>query len=313
MAADSLLSIRVFSRIVELQSLAAAARSLGMSPAMVSKHLMQLERRLRTRLLNRSSRHLSLTEAGLAYHSRAMPLLEELDKVEAHIQHAAATPRGTLRITAPVWFANQGFAALLAEYRARFPEVSLDLDLSGRIVNLVEEGFDLALRAARVPGESLIARKIGTVRFQFVAAPQLLQRSGTPRTLTELARLPFLLYTFVTESEFRVQGPHGHESVRLESSFRSTSDSMLHLAAIQGMGYALLPDRLVAGDVAAGRLVALLPDYPMPEIPLLGVYSDRKYLSSKVRTFLDFLAEADRVHVRGDDSARRPAPAGSAR
>jgi DNA-binding transcriptional LysR family regulator len=297
MASDTLLGIRVFCRIVELKGFAAAARSLDLSPAMVSKHLMQLERRLGTRLLHRSSRHLSLTESGAAYHSQALPLLEELDKIEAQIQHATDIPRGTLRITAPVWFANPAFTALLARYRARHPDVSLDLDLSGRIVNLVEEGFDLALRAARTPGDSLVARTLGTVRFSFVAAPALLRASGTPRTLTELARLPFLLYTLVTESEFAVQGPHGREVVTFTSNFRSTSDSMLHLAALQGMGYALLPDRLIATDLAAGRLISLLPDYPMPGIPLLGIYPNRKYLSSKVRSFLDFMAAAESSYV----------------
>jgi DNA-binding transcriptional LysR family regulator len=294
MASDSLLGIRVFCRIVELKGFAAAARSLDLSPAMVSKHLMQLERRLGTRLLHRSSRHLSLTEIGAAYHSQALPLLEQLDTVEAQIQHATDTPRGTLRVTAPVWCANPAFANLLAGYRARHPEVSLDLDLSGRIVNLVEEGFDLALRAARAPGENLVARTLGTVKFSFVAAPRLLRTTGTPLTLTELARLPFLLYTLVTESGFSVDGPHGLEVVSFTSNFRSTSDSLLHLAALQGMGYALLPDRLIAADLAAGRLVLLLPDYPTPEIPLLGIYPHRKYLSSKVRSFLDFMIEADR-------------------
>jgi len=292
MASDSLLGIRVFCRIVELKGFAAAARNLDLSPAMVSKHLMQLERRLGTRLLHRSSRYLSLTEAGAAYHSKAVLLLEELDKLEAQIRQATDTPRGMLRVTAPVWFANPSFTRLLAGYRARYPDVSLDLDLSGRIVNLVEEGFDLALRAARTPGESLVARTLGTVRFSFVAAPRLLRTAGTPQTLTELARLPFLLYALVLESEFSVHGPHGQETVSFQSSFRSTSDSLLHLAALEGMGYALLPDRLIAGDLAAGRLVSLLPDYPMPEIPLLGIYPNRKYLSSKVRSFLDFMLEA---------------------
>jgi len=302
MAADTLMGIRVFCRVVELKSFAGAARRLDMSPAMVSKHVTQLEQRLRCRMLNRSSRHLSLTEAGAEYHAKALPLIEELDEIETSVSGTTLNPRGTLRITAPVWFANPGFINFLELYQKKYPQVRLDLDLSGRVVNLAEEGFDLALRVTTFRADAWIARPLGTVKFLFVAAPEYLERTGTPRTLVELATRPMLFYSLAQIREVTVNGPYGEESVTLTSGFQSSNESLLHLAALQGMGYALLPDRLVGGDIDSGRLVVLLPDYPARVIPLLGVYPNRKYLSSKVRTFLEFMLEAEAA--KGYASAR---------
>jgi DNA-binding transcriptional LysR family regulator len=292
MAADTLTGIRVFCRVVELKSFAAAARQLGLSAAMVSKHVMQLERRLGNRLLNRSSRHLSLTEAGAAYHARTLPLLEELDHIESTLSQSAQQPRGTLRITAPAWFANPQFTTILSRYQRRHPHVSLDLDLAGRMVNLIEEGFDLALRVTRTPGEALISRPLCSVSFRFVATPEYLRDVGTPRTLRDLARLPFLYYSLAPLTDLTTQGPHGEESVRLNSRFKCTNESLLHLAALHGMGIALLPDMLIEADLKAGRLQVLLPDYPVPSVPLLGIYPNRRHLSLKVRSFLDFMVDA---------------------
>jgi DNA-binding transcriptional LysR family regulator len=291
MAADTLTGIRVFCRVVELKSFVGAARRLDISPAMVSKHVTQLEKRLGTRLLNRSSRHLSLTEAGAEYHTKTLPLIEELDEIEASVSATTMSPRGTLRITAPVWFANAAFTGLLVRYQQKYPQVRLDLDLSGRVVNLAEEGFDLGLRVTTFRADHWIARPLGFVKFLFVASPAYVDRIGTPRTLTELATRPMLSYSLAPLGEVTVNGPQGEELVAFTSGLQSSNESLLHLAALQGMGYALLPDPLVAGDIAAGRLVVLLPDYPERRLPLLGVYPNRKYLPSKVRTFLEFLVE----------------------
>ena len=303
MAADTLTGIRVFCQVVEQKSFTAAARQLDISPGMASKHVTQLEKRLRVRLLNRTSRHVTLTEAGNEYHAKVALLVEEFDEIEAGISGETQSPRGTLRITAPVWFANPAFVRLLAHYQQKYPDVRLDLDLSGRVVNLTEEGFDLALRVARFPGDNWIARPLGSVKFQFVAAPAYLSEAGTPRTLTELAQRPMLHYPLAPIRDVSVTGPHGAESVTLSSAFQSTNESLLHLAALQGMGYALLPDQLVSEDIAAGRLVELLSDYPERRIPLLGIYPNRNFLASKVRTFLDFLADVDAGRI---DSPKVP-------
>ena len=293
MAADTLTGIRVFCQVVEQKSFSAAARQLNLSTGMASKHVKQLERRLRARLLNRSSRQVSLTEAGALYHAKVAPLLEEFDGIEAGVSRETQSPRGTLRLTAPVWFSNPGFAQLLARYQQRYPDVRLDIDLSGRVINLSEEGFDLALRVARFPGDNWIARPLGSVKFQFVAAPAYLAKAGTPRTLTELAAQSMLYYPLAPTRDISVDGPHGTERVTLTSTFQSTNESLLHLAALEGMGYALLPDPLVSADIDAGRLVVLLNDYPERRLPLLGIYPNRHYLAARVRTFLDFLVAAE--------------------
>ena len=162
---DTLRSMRVFRAVVELDSFVRASERLGLSPAMVSKHVMHLERHLDARLLNRSSRHLSLTEIGKVYFEQCREMLDNLDEVEATVGRTTVVPRGMLRLSAPVWFANPIFTRTLAAYRERFPEVTFDIDLSGRVVNLVEEGFDLALRVSQAPSPALIARPVGKVVF----------------------------------------------------------------------------------------------------------------------------------------------------
>jgi DNA-binding transcriptional LysR family regulator len=194
---DSLVSIRVFCLVAELKSFATAAQRLRISPAMASKHVMQLEKRLGTRLLNRTSRRVSLSESGTLYFEQARQMLDSLDEVEAAVSKATVVPRGTLRLTAPVWMANPMFAGVLADYQARYPEVSLDIDLSGRLVNLVEEGFDLALRATGELDEALIARPITSVPFYMVAALVFLKRAGHPETLADLSGTPLLEYAQV--------------------------------------------------------------------------------------------------------------------
>ena len=177
---DTLTSLRVFCRVAELRNFTAAAERLRLSPAMASKHVMHLEQRLATRLLNRTSRSVSLTEAGALYLERARQALDALDEAEAAIGSTVVNPRGTLRLSAPIWAASQPFVALLADYRTRYPEVRIDIDLSGRMVNLVEEGFDVALRASASLDPGLIARKLASVPFLLVASPAYLDRTGRP-------------------------------------------------------------------------------------------------------------------------------------
>jgi DNA-binding transcriptional LysR family regulator len=296
---DTLTSMKVFRLAVELKSFAAASRRLDISPAMASKHVMYLEKRLGTLLLNRTSRHLSLTEAGAIYFEHARQMLDELEAVESAVSKATIAPRGTLKLSVPVWLATPGFVGALNAYRARFPDVRLDVDLSGRFVNLVEEGFDLALRATRplALGQTLIARPIGPVKFHVVASPAYLSRRGRPLRLGELAEHDVLGYSLLPNANtIDATGPDGLESVKFEPVLQTNNESLLHLAALDGMGIALLPNCLVARDLAAGALVCVLETYQLFETQLYGVYQSRKYLSSKVRTFLDFIAQDTRWH-----------------
>ena len=293
---DTLLSMTVFRSVAELKSFAAAAERLNLSPAMVSKHVMHLERRLSTRLLNRTTRHVSLTEGGALYFDQASKMLDDLNEVEAAVSKAAVTPRGTLKLSAPVWMANPRFVRLLAEYRARYPEVRFDIDLSDRMVHLVNEGFDLALRVARNPDEGLIARRLAETTFHLVAAPSYLERAGRPKSVADLNGHAFLAYSLLSlevGAPIAIMG--GAAAIQFVPVLRSGNETLLHHAALDGMGLTFLPQWLAEPDLAAGRLELVLPEEVTFKMPLLGVYPSRKYLSAKVRTFLDFMAEDQRL------------------
>ncbi|HEX2526630.1 MAG TPA: LysR family transcriptional regulator [Geminicoccus sp.] len=290
------MSLRVFRTVAELRSFTAAAKRLGLSPAMVSKHVMHLERRLATRLLNRTSRHVSLTEAGLLYLDQARQMLDGLDEVEAAVSRTTVTPRGTLRLSAPVWIADPVFAGLLADYRARYPEVRLDVDLSGRMVNLVEEGIDLALRATASPDPGLIARRLADITFRLVAAPSHLDRTGRPKAVADLDGRALLSNSLHwPDGSVTLDGLDGHRTVRFDPVLLSVNETLLHLAALEGMGLAFLPEWMIRQDLAEGRLESVLHGALALHGCLFGVYSSRKYLSAKVRTFLDFLAHDHRL------------------
>lgn len=293
---DTLTSMRVFRQVVELGSFVAAAQRLQMSTAMTSKHVMHLERRLHARLLNRSSRHLSLTEAGTVYFDQCRDMLDSLDEVESTLGRAAVVARGVLKISAPAWFANRTFTRLLAAYQQQYPEVQLDIDLSGRVVNLVEEGFDLALRVTQAPAQTLIARPICAVKFHLVAAPSYLQNKTVPTQAAELSQHSMISYSLTAVSDaITLDGPNGRETVKLRSVLKANNESLMRHAALAGMGLAFLPAWLVDEDVEAGYLQKLLPDWGMPTGKLYAVYASRRYLSSKVRTFLDFISEDGRL------------------
>lgn len=290
---DTLLSLRVFCTVAELKSFTAAATRLGLSPAMASKHLAHLEGRLGTRLLNRTSRSVSLTEVGALYFNQVRQALDGLDEAEAAIGNVTVSPRGTLKLSAPMWMANPLIARLLADYHKRYPEVSLDMDFSGRIVGLVDEGFDLALRAtARDKLDAgLVARPLMDVPFQLVGAPAYLARTGRPSSLGDLNGHALLLYGGMGASgNLTLRGRDGEQTVKFRVVIRSENEIMLHLAALEGLGLVFLPTWMTQSDVARGGLEEVLPEEVRFSVPLHAVYPSRKYLSAKVRTFIDFLA-----------------------
>ncbi|MBS7538876.1 LysR family transcriptional regulator [Ancylobacter lacus] len=291
---DTLLSLRVFAAVAEARSFVAVAERLGLSAAMTSKHVQHLEARLGARLLNRSSRKVSLTEAGAIYLDRVRPLLEGLDEAGARISQTALAPHGSLKVSLPVWMANPAFARMLATYRQRCPEVTLDIDLSGEHVNLVEDGYDLALRVSLALQEGLVARRLAEIAFYMVAAPALLDRIGRPASLRDLNGAPFLAYTPVTTTgRLRLGSGPGATEIRLRPVLRSANEALLHLAAIEGMGLLIIPQPVVQRDLDTGVLERLLPDQPAITAPLSAIYPDRSFLPAKTRSFLDFLAGPD--------------------
>jgi DNA-binding transcriptional LysR family regulator len=302
MIMDTLISLRVFCMVAELKSFTAAAARLGLSPAMASKHLAHLETRLGTRLLNRTSRRVSLTEVGALYVNQARQALDGLDEVEAAIGNVAVSPRGTLKLSAPMWMANPLVARLIAEYHRRYPDVCLDVDFSGRLVGLVDEGFDLALRATARdkldPG--LIARPLMDVPFQLVGAPAYLTRTGRPASASDLNGHALLLYGGMGASgSLTLPGRAGEAAVKFRVVMRSENEIMLHLAALEGLGLVFLPTWMSQPDILDGRLEVVLPEEVTFSVPLHAVYPSRKYLSAKVRTFIDFLASQKELFSAG--------------
>jgi DNA-binding transcriptional LysR family regulator len=258
---------------------------------MVSKHVMHLESRLGARLLNRNSRHLSVTEAGQVYLERCRAMLEELDEVEEPVSRATVTPRGTIRFTAPMWLATDYFTRLLREFRDLHPDVSFDIDISGRFVDIVEEGFDLALRASRTLHPNLIARPLMTIPFYIVASPGYLARFGRPDHGKDLEQHHILGYSLIRSDVFTLTGPECEIKIQVKPILESNNESLLLSAAINDMGISVLPGGLVERELKQGSLEQILPDYTPLNSQLYAVYTSRRYLSAKVRTFIDFLSD----------------------
>jgi DNA-binding transcriptional LysR family regulator len=298
---DTLMSMKVLRQVVESGSFVAAAERLNLSTAMTSKHVMHLERNLGARLLNRTSRHLSLTEVGTIYYEQCREMLDNLEIVEAAVRRSAVVARGLLKISAPVWFANPLFTKALAEYRSRYPDVLLDLNLNDRMVDLVEEGFDLALRVTQDEHySSLLTRRICPIQLMLVGSPDYLRRNGYPKTPNELSKhLSISYYYSQFADEMFFEGPKGRETVKLAVSICSNNTSMLYQATLASMGLAVLPEWLIEDDLTSQRLEVLKLDYTLSTTSLYAVYTSRQYLSPKIRTFVDFLVEYFSVSVPG--------------
>ena len=307
-AMDTLTSLRVFRQVVESGSFTAAAARLDISLAMASKHVAHLERELHSRLLNRSSRHVSLTDAGTRYYAHCRDALDVLDGAAADLSRDHQAPHGLLRITAPVWSATPAFATLLAEYRSRHPQVTLDVSLSNDKVDLAAGRFDLALRVTPEPAPSLIVRPVCRIPFWSVASPGCLARFASaqglrlprPQTIEEAAGLPAILPSYLpqlTTLPLTDDAP----GLRVDIVMRSDNTMLACEAARAGLAATLLPEWLIRDDLAAGRLVPVLPGLAPRPIPLYAAYTSRRYLTPKVRRFIDLLLER-----LGDDPQEIP-------
>lgn len=288
---DRLAAMQAFVKVVETGSFTCAAEALGISRTMATVHVARLEDHLAVRLLHRTTRRLGLTEAGTAYYERCAALIAEIDGLEGSLAAMAEKPAGMLKISAPVSFGVLHLGAALAEFVERHPAMRLDVNLNDRTVDLVEEGYDLAVRIARLADSSLVARRIATATLRVCAAPAYVKRHGAPKTPAELASRQCLGYAYAgTGDKWSFDGPRGLIEVRVRTETRANSGELLRELAVHGQGIALLPSFIVAGDLKAGRLVTLLPRYDAGQLGIFAVYPSRKYLSAKVRALVDFLA-----------------------
>ena len=280
---DTILSMRVFRQVVESGGFTAASVALEMSVAMVSKHIKHLEEHLSTRLLNRTSRKVSLNTPGAAYYERCCEILNQIDDAEALLKTELKSPKGVLRITAPTWFSNRFFARILSEYSQRCPEVLLDVSLSDATVDLVEEGLDLALRGtlneqadAKLPFEV-----ITKMEFVIVASPQYLERCGRPESWDDLARHHVLTYSYAPSNLFPQSG----------RNWRLNSTALIGELAAQGVGIAVLPKFLIEEESYQSQLEIILGNLDFPNPTLYAVTHQRRHQSARIRSFVEFLRE----------------------
>jgi DNA-binding transcriptional LysR family regulator len=296
---DRLTSLTVFGRVVECGGFSAAARRLGMSATMVSNHIQSLEDRLGVRLLNRTTRRVSLTDIGRAYYERVGRILADLEEADRIAGALHSTPRGPLRLYTSTHIVRF-LAPVVAEFQALYPAVSIDHTIGERMVDLVEEGFDLAVRAVPPPDSSLVVRQLAPWRNILCCAPAYLDTHPAPLRPSDLAHhncLRYAFYPFGEEWHFE-DGAGRTVAVRVAGNVVSNSGEMLRMLAIAGSGILLAPSFLVAGDIADGTLVRLIPDHQAVEFAINAIYPHRHHLSTKVRRFIDLLADRFADHRR---------------
>jgi DNA-binding transcriptional LysR family regulator len=288
---DRMASMAAFTKVVGAGSFSAAAREMQVSQALVTKQIQELENWLGARLLNRTTRRLSLTEVGTAFYERAARILEAVEEAKGAAGALQTVPRGRLRINAPISFGVLHLAPAVTEFLQRFPDVSVELLMNDRLVDLLEGEFDVGVRIGRLRDSSLIARKIAPIRLAVCAAPDYLARRGVPKAPEDLAKHDCLEYTyFESRGEWRLLNPEGDEIVvPVSGRYLANNADVLRITAIAGGGIILCPTFIVGEDLRSGRLVRLLPDYPPPEQALHALYPPGRHLSAKVRSFVDFL------------------------
>ena len=289
---DRLYAMRVFTRAVELGSFSAAATELDISPQFAGKQIQALETGLGIKLLNRTTRRQSLTESGQLFYERAKNILAEMEAAEALMAESRATPRGKLRISAPITFGSHALAPLLPRYLKEHPQVTIDLSLSNRTVDLLDEGFDVVFRTGQLPDSGLQARALAPLQLVLCASPAYIQRSPPLTRPQDLKQHECLIFTHTSmRTEWQFEGPGGRISVAITGRFSTDSGEALKAAAIAGHGILLQPSALIADDLAAGRLQRLLPDHVSPARELHMLFAPDRRMTPKLRSFLDFALE----------------------
>ncbi|HXY21269.1 MAG TPA: LysR family transcriptional regulator [Burkholderiaceae bacterium] len=292
MALDVLTAMRVFTTVADVGSFARAAERLSFSRAMATRYVAQLEAHLGVRLLNRTTRRLSLTQAGNELQQRATHVLALVEEAERAAAQQASEPRGTLRINTSVIFGHHHLGEAIRSFLQRYPKMVVDLTLNDRVVDLVDEGYDLAVRIARTVDPGLVARPIARARTVACASPAYLQQHGTPRTPADLARHNCLTYTYTglpNEWHFRRNGRE--QRVAVSGNLRANNGDIICEVATRGLGVILQPTFLVYKALRSGQLVRILKNWQSDELNIYAVYPNRQFLAPKVRSFIDFLLE----------------------
>jgi DNA-binding transcriptional LysR family regulator len=286
---DRMTSISTFVKIAEAGGFAAAARKLGVSPSTVTTQIQDLEDRLGVRLLNRSTRKVSLTEIGRAYYERCMHILADMDEADSAVQAMHAKPSGTLHLN--VSLAIPFFVApVITEFTSLYPDVKVNMTMSDQMVDLVEEGIDLAITTMPMPNSNLVMRRVGSVRLLVCGSAEYYARRGMPRDPDDLVNHNCMKYTFSSwGNEWRFKSPEGQRAIQVTGNMEANSVNALKLAAVLGQGLILAPEFLVMGEIKSGKLIPVLSEFCTPELPINAVYPHRQHLATNVRSFLDLV------------------------
>ena len=299
---DRLTSLTAFVRVADSGGFSAAGRRLNMSTTMVSNHVQALEDRLGARLLNRTTRKVSLTEVGRAYYDRAIQILADIEQADDIAGALQSTPRGTLRLNTSVAI-PPFLAPVIAEFTALYPDVTIAMTMTDRMIDLVDDGFDLAVRNMSIPDSSLVTRRVATYRFVVCGSPDYFARCGTPQRPADLVHHNCLIYSRSQwGNDWRFAGPDGEQSIAVKGNLHANSDNALRLAAVHGQGVAMAPSFLVKDEIKSGRLVPVLTEFLQAEYSINAIYPHRHHLSAKVRSFIDLLAK----HFRDDPAWADP-------
>ncbi len=290
---DRLREMEAFVAVVNQGGFTDAAEKLGLSKSAISKHVSSLEERLGARLLNRTTRRVSPTEIGLNYFDRALKVLAEAYAADDFVTSMQSAPRGSLRISAPMSFGTSHLTGAVNGFLEEYPDVSINMTMDDRFVEIVAEGFDLAVRIGRMEDSQLKARKLSETQLSIVASPEYLKANGTPKTLDELTRHNLLHYSnYSNGNTWRVMSLTGEErQIRAGGRFTANNGDTLMQAAERGLGLVMLPCFIVSSSIKAGRLVRVLDDLPQQTVGIYAVYPPGKYVQPKLRAFIDYLAE----------------------
>jgi len=301
---DRLTEMEAFVQVVDHGGFTDAARKMGLSKSAVSKHVSALEGRLAVRLLTRTTRRVSPTEVGLAYYDRARAVLTQAEEADSMVTAMQATPKGSLRVSAPVSFGVTQVAAAVARFLGAHPEVDVNMVLDDRFVELLAEGFDVAIRIGNLPDSSLKAKKLTGTRSVIAASPGYLAEAGTPRSIDDLGQHRLLHYSQLSSGNFwRLRAPGGEErQVRVGGRLTVNNGEALMRAAEAGLGIAQIPSFMLGAALEEGRLVEVLPDRPPEILGVYAVYPQGRFPQPKLRAFIDFMAE----HFKGRGPDGRP-------
>ncbi|WP_126455858.1 LysR family transcriptional regulator [Sulfuriflexus mobilis] len=289
---DVLLSMSVFRRVAETGNFSEVARELALSQPTVSKHIAALEKHLQVKLINRSTRQLSLTDVGKQYYDECVHILDEVSEIESTLHNQQSLPTGILRINTPVTFGELNIVPHLWEFLAEYPELNIDLIMDDHYVDLVKEGVDMAIRVGPLTDSSLVARKIGDSPRVTVASPEYLAAYGEPETLQDLKGHKCIVYTLLTtRNEWHFAGPQGKETIRVNSSFSVNNPRTIRQAVLAGQGIAVTPIWLMGDCIKSGQVKVILDKYVPTLLDIHAVYPERRFVPAKVRLFIDYIRE----------------------